>query len=105
MAALRDATSSYAPQPIRVPAVALYAVPKSLQDAMRPWYDAADPQTQKNVAALFEQQRERCRWHAQWFAEFSQGGRVVEIAGDHHLFLTNPGEVLREIDSFLASLR
>jgi pimeloyl-ACP methyl ester carboxylesterase len=105
MAALREATSSYAPKPIRVPAVALYAVPKATQDAMRPWYDAGDAQTKENVAGLFEQQRERFRWHSQWFAEFSKGGRVAEISGDHHLFLTNPEEVLREIDSFLSALR
>ena len=105
MAALRDATSSYSPKPIRVPAIALYAVPKSPQDAMRPWYDAADPRTKENVAALIEQQRASFRRHAQWFAEFSKGGRVAEIPGDHHLFLTNPADVLREIDSFLATLR
>jgi hypothetical protein len=31
-------------------------------------------------------------------------GSVSEIAGEHHLFVTNARDVLREIDSFASSI-
>jgi pimeloyl-ACP methyl ester carboxylesterase len=103
IAALQQTAISYAPSPIRVPALALYAVPKSGNDLMRPWYPSGDPQTKENVTQLYQQARASFLRHARWFDEFSKGSRVVEISGDHHLFLTNPTDVLDQIDAFVSA--
>jgi hypothetical protein len=53
--------------------------------------------------ALYVLARERFRRHAPWFGAFAERGSVSEIAGEHHLFVTNARNVLREIDSFASS--
>jgi hypothetical protein len=78
--------------------------PKSPTDLMRPWYNADDPVARKNVETLYELARERFRRHAQWFEAFAERGQVLEIPGAHHLFVSNPREVLPEIDNFVSSL-
>jgi hypothetical protein len=88
----------------RSPALAIYVVPKSPADLMRPWYHADNPVVQQNVAALYKLARERFRRHAEWFEAFAERGRVSEISGAHHLFITHPREVLREIDDFVSLL-
>ncbi len=102
---MQQTTTAYHPDPIRVPALALYAVPKSASDLMRPWYSADDPAIKDNVAKLLVLARESYARHARWFQELAPGSRVAEIAGDHYLFISNPSEVLHEISDFLASLR
>jgi len=102
---MQQTATAYNPEPIRIPAVALYAVPKSVSDLMRPWYNANDPAIQDNVAKLLVLARESCARHAQWFQKLASGSRVAEIAGDHYLFLSNPDEVLREIDIFMSTLK
>ena len=97
-------SESYNPERIRVPALAIYAVPKSATDLMRPWYNADDPAVRKNVETLYELARERFRRHVQWFEAFAERDRVLEISGAHHLFISNAREVLREIDDFVSSL-
>ena len=101
---MRRMSESYNPERLRVPALAIYGVPKSPTDLMRPWYPADDPVVRKNVEALYELARARFRRHAQWFAAFAEGGRVLEMAGAHHLFISNRREVLREIDAFASTL-
>ncbi len=103
--AMQQTMTAYNPDPIRVPAVALYAVPKSISDLMRPWYNADDPAIQDNVAKLLVLARESYARHAQWFQKLAPGSRVAEIAGDHYLFLSNPNEVLREINTFMSALK
>jgi pimeloyl-ACP methyl ester carboxylesterase len=101
---MRRASESYNPERIRVPVLSLYAVPKSPSDLMRPWYKADDPVIQKNVETLYGLARERFERHAKWFKAFAERGRVSEISGAHHLFISNAREVLREIDDFMSSL-
>jgi hypothetical protein len=47
---------------------------------------------------------ERFARHAKWFEAFAERGRVTELSGAHHLFLSNPREVLQQIDGFMSSL-
>jgi non-heme chloroperoxidase len=101
---MRRMSEAYNPERIRVPALAIYAVPKSATDLMRPWYNADDPAVRKNVETLYELARERFRRHVQWFEAFAERDRVLEIPGAHHLFISNAREVLREIDGFVSSL-
>jgi len=101
MAAL---TKAYHPEPIRVPALAVYAVPRSATDLLRPWYAADDPETRGRIEKLYQLTRARFEGHANWFRTFASQGRVTEIAGDHHLFLSNPSDVVQQIEGFVASL-
>jgi hypothetical protein len=63
-----------------------------------------DPVVRQNVETLYKLARERFRRHAEWFESFAERGRVSEILGLHRSFITNAGEVLREIDDFVSSL-
>jgi non-heme chloroperoxidase len=98
------ANAPYNPEPIRLPALAMYAVPGAAADLMRPWYNADDPAVRDGVPTLFRLARERFGRHAKWFETFAARGRVSEISGPHHLFVTNPREVLQQIEGFMASL-
>jgi pimeloyl-ACP methyl ester carboxylesterase len=98
------AAKAYNPERLRVPAVAIYAVPKSTADLMRPWYTADDPAIRERLETLFRLARERVGRHAKWFEAFAGQGRVVELSGAHHLFISNPREVLQEIEAFVTSL-
>jgi len=106
----------YSPARIRVPAVAIYAVPKSADDLIRkgssdrlPFLElvagaADDPAIRERVEKLYLLTRERVRQHEKWFEAFAEGGRVVELSGTHHLPISNPREVLQQIESFMSSL-
>ena len=103
---MRRMSESYNPPRIRVPALAIYAVPKAAADLMRSWYKADDPAVRQNVETLFELARARFRRHTQWFQAFAgQQSRVSEMSGAHHLFITNAPDVLREIDDFVSALQ
>lgn len=95
----------YNPERIRVPALAIYAAPKSAGDLMRPWYDANDSVIREGVERLYPLERGRFAHHAQWFAAFAAQGRVSELAGAHHLFISNAAEVADQINEFAARLR
>jgi pimeloyl-ACP methyl ester carboxylesterase len=107
---------SYNPERIRVPALAIYAVPKSADDLMRRGSSdrsafpelvastAADPILRERVEKLYLLTRERVRNHARWFEAFAERGRVVELSGTHNLVISNPTEVLRQIEAFVSSL-
>jgi len=101
---MQAAYRPYQPEPIRVPALALYAAPKSPADMMRPWYATDDPALRERVEKLYGLQRARVDGHIKWFEAFAARRRVVEIAGAHHLFLSNPREVLQQIDGFMTSM-
>jgi hypothetical protein len=106
----------YSPERIRVPAVAIYAVPKSAEDLMRRGSSdrlplpelvpraADDPIMRERVEKLHLLTRERVRNHEKWFEAFAPRGRVVELSGTHHLVISNPREVLQQIESFVSSL-
>jgi non-heme chloroperoxidase len=113
---MRAAYKPYNPEPIRVPAVAIYAVPKSAEDLIRmgssdrlPFLElvaraADDPAIRERIEKLYLLTRERVRNHEKWFEAFAERGRVVELSGTHHLVISNPREVLQQIESFVSSL-
>ena len=102
---MRTAYKTYNPERIRVPALAIYAVPKSADELMRPWYDAGDPAVRKRVETLYPLERENVARHAKWFAALAERGRVSELSGGHDLVVGNPREVLEQIDAFVDRLR
>jgi pimeloyl-ACP methyl ester carboxylesterase len=101
---MRALSKEYNPEHIRVPALAIYAVPNSATDLIRPWYPSEDPELRRDIEKLYQLTRERFTGHANWFKMFAPLGRVTEISGAHHLFLSNPSEVVRRIESFVSSL-
>jgi len=96
--------AAYHPDRIRVPALALYAVPESASELMRPWYDATDPTLKERVERLYQLNRENAARHEKWFAAFSEQGRIAEVPGGHDLFVANPHEVIRQLNAFVSSL-
>ena len=107
MKEIKAAYKPYNPERIRVPAVAIYAVPKSADDLMRrgssdrsPFPElvamaAADPVLRERVENLYQSTRARVDKHIKWFKAFADRGRVVELSGNHDLIVSNPSEVLR----------
>jgi len=114
---LKAAYNPYAPERIRVPALAIYAVPKSADDLMRrgssdrsPYPDLvaqaeADPDLRARVERLFQLTRARVQAHIKWFKTFAGQGRVVELSGNHDLIVSNPAEVLQHVEAFVSSLQ
>lgn len=106
----------YHPDRIRVPAVAIYAVPSSADDLLRrgssdrlPFLEliataANDPVIRERAEKLYLLTRDRVRHHEKWFEAFAEGGRVVELSGTHHLLISNPREVREQIDAFMVRL-
>jgi pimeloyl-ACP methyl ester carboxylesterase len=114
---LQAAYKPYQPERIRVPALAVYAVPTSADDFMRrgssdrpPFPQdfiakaAVDAAVRERVEKLYQLTRARVRNHEKWFETFAERGRVVELSGAHHLFISSPREVLEQIDAFMSSL-
>jgi pimeloyl-ACP methyl ester carboxylesterase len=114
---LQAAYNPYKPERIRVPALAVYAVPTSADDFMRrgssdrpPFPQdfiakaAVDAGVRERVEKLYQLTRERVRNHEKWFEAFAERGRVVELSGAHHLFISSPREVIEQIDAFMSSL-
>ena len=70
------------------------------------WHDPSPHQTtlvKVEDAVELEVSRESFRRHAHWFESFATRGRVVEMSGTHHLFISNAREVLREVEEFVSS--
>jgi non-heme chloroperoxidase len=113
---IQAAYNPYKPERIRVPALAIYAAPKSADDLMRrgsserPSFPelvvraADDPAIRERVEKLYQLTRERVRKHAKWFEAFAERGRVVELSGTHNLIISNPREVLEQIEAFVSAL-
>lgn len=113
---IQAAYKPYNPEPIRVPALAIYAVPKSANDLMRRGSSdrsafpelvataADDPAIREAVEKLYLLTRERVRKHEKWFEAFAERGRVVELSGTHDLIISNSREVLQQIEAFVSSL-
>ena len=110
------AYNPYNPERIHVPAVAIFAVPKSADDLMRRGSSdrlpspelvaraADDPGIRERVEQLYLLTRERVRHHARWFEAFAERGKVVELSGTHDLIVSNPREILQQIEAFMSSL-
>ena len=114
---MRAASRPYNPERIRVPALAIYAVPKSVDDLLRRGTSdrsqfpedfiartVDDAAIRERVEKLYRLTRERFVGHANWFKMLAPQGRVTEISGPHFLFVTNQVEVARQIDAFVSSL-
>jgi pimeloyl-ACP methyl ester carboxylesterase len=113
---LRAAYNPYRPERIRVPALAIYAMPKSADDLMRRGSSdrtafpelvaiaATDPVLRERVEKLYLLTRDRVRKHIKWFEGFADDGRVVELSGTHDLIVSNSRELLQHIEAFVTSL-
>ena len=113
---IQAAYKPYNPERIRVPALAIYAVPKSADDLMRRGSSdrlafpelvaraAGDPAIREGVEKLYLLTRARVSKHENWFKAFAEQGRVVELSGTHDLIVSNPLEVLQQIEAFVSSL-
>jgi pimeloyl-ACP methyl ester carboxylesterase len=114
---MRAAYMSYNPQRIRVPALAVYAVPRSVEDLMRRGSSdrsrlpedviakaASDPAMRERVEKLFQLTRARFEGHATWFRMLAPQAHVTEVSASHFLFITNETEVATQIDDFVSSL-
>jgi pimeloyl-ACP methyl ester carboxylesterase len=114
---LQAAYKPYTPEPIRVPAVAIYACPQTADDLMRrgssdrsPYPElvamaAADPALRDRVETLFTLTRARVRKHEKWFQAFAPGAGIVELSGNHDLIVSNPREVLAHVEAFIQARR
>ncbi len=106
----------YNPERISVPAVAIYAIPKSADDLVQKGSSdrlplpelgiqaSEDPAVRERLEKLFLLTRERVRKHEKWFEGFAEQGHVVELSGTHHLLISNSSGVLEQIDAFLSRL-
>jgi pimeloyl-ACP methyl ester carboxylesterase len=104
-AAMTALVQAYHPEPIEVPAMAIYAVPEKSGDLMRPWYDQGDPAVRAKVEEAFALARARYRRHAEWFGTLTQSvARAIELPGQHHLFISHPAKVQDEIEAFAVTL-
>ena len=104
-ATINGAMQGYNPAPLRVPAMAIYAVPGQLDDLLRR-YDENDPAIRQKVAELFALAKAQYASEGEWFRSLAgAGSRVTDVPGEHHLFISSPDQVRREIEIFAASLR
>jgi pimeloyl-ACP methyl ester carboxylesterase len=85
---------------VRVPALAIYALPRSVKDL--PGYNiAAEPA----LRGLLQLQREQVRSNGAAFRAGVHSSQVIEIRGaKHYLFLTDEAEVLRDVRRFIANV-
>jgi pimeloyl-ACP methyl ester carboxylesterase len=112
---IQTAYKSYNPERVHLPALAIYAVPKSADDLMRRGSSdrlafpelvaraADDPAIRERVEKLYLLTRERVRKHVKWFEAFAEKRRVVELSGTHDLVISNPREVLEQVEAFVSS--
>jgi pimeloyl-ACP methyl ester carboxylesterase len=104
---LIDATEAGVLRPryeaITAPVLALFAVPDGPQYAMKPWYDANDPQVRELVTAMAgrtAQLKAEARDH---FAQLVPAAEVRDIPGaSHAMHMSNRDEVVAEIENFVA---
>ncbi len=90
---------------IKVPALALYAVPGSPEALNEAWYDQDDPNLQPILEELFEITRKRNMAQVRRFETEVPNGRAIVLEdADHWIFLSNEEEVLQAIDEFIESL-
>jgi hypothetical protein len=113
---MQSAYKPYNPERIRVPALAIYAVPKSADDFMRRGSSdrlafpelvtraADDPALRERVEKLYLLTRDRVRNHERWFEAFAERGRVVELSGTHDLLVSSPRDVLDQVEAFVSAL-
>lgn len=113
---MQAAYNPYRPDPIQVPALAVYAMPESADDLL--WRGSSDrlafpdlvgraiqdPALREQIGTLFDLTRRRVRAHEHWFEAFAGRGQVAELPGTHDLIASNPRGVLEQIEMFVSSL-
>ena len=99
-----ESAGGFSDRAIKVPALALYAAPRSAYDAP-PWLRTQDPKRRQTIEKAYRiGVRDRIR-AIEVFRRNVTNNRVVEIPGaDHFIFLSNEADVLRELQSFLKGL-
>ena len=86
---------------LHLPALAIYAIPRSVEDVGR-----VDSTPEPVLRELLQLQREEVRTNGAAFRSANHDARVIEILGaTHFLFLSNQAETLRDIREFVLSLR
>lgn len=113
---IQAASHPYNPERAGVPALALYAAPKSADDLIRHGSSdrlpvpelaakmASDPALREQVEKFYLLTRALVEHHEHWFESLAPRARVVELSGTHDLIIGNTHEVLNQIESFIASL-
>jgi pimeloyl-ACP methyl ester carboxylesterase len=87
---------------IRVPALAIFAVPHD----EGPWAKIAEPAARLAIEAFSAMEAASTEKQAQAFEKGVAGARVIRLPhANHSVFLSNEAEVLSEMRAFLASLR
>lgn len=87
---------------IGVRALALYAVPGSVQALMKPWYDQDDANLREVLEALFRMETSRQQEQRERFDTQVTDSRVIAIEdADHWIFVSNEEEVVTAIKTFI----
>jgi pimeloyl-ACP methyl ester carboxylesterase len=103
--AIEDAVTKPDYAAFKVPALALYAVPRSADDFMRPWYDRSDPLLRANVQRQYELTVGAFDYMKRAFEEGVPNARAVNLLGaKHYIFASNEADVLAEIERFVSEL-
>lgn len=113
---IETATHPYHPDRIAVPALAIYAAPRSADDLIRQGSSdllpvpelaarmATDSAVREQVQKLYLLTRVVVDHHERWFENFAPHTRVVELSGTHDLIISSIHEVRGQIEAFIASL-
>jgi pimeloyl-ACP methyl ester carboxylesterase len=87
---------------IPTPSLVLFAIPH----VQARWIDTSTDSAVKEAAKTYYTKLDSLTaWQARTFETGVPTARVVGVAGAHHLFLSNEGDVLREMRDFLVSLK
>lgn len=91
---------------IRVPVLALYAMPESPDYFMQPWYDPNDPLVLQQVADLAEATARLKRDQMRLFQQLVPNAQTRELLGaSHGMHMSHRDEVMAEIRRFVASVQ
>lgn len=95
-------TSSKKYANVPVPALAVFAIPNVPETWMT---KSLDPATQNAADTYFARLNFLKEKQAKVFEDGVPDARVIKVRGTHYIFLSNESDVLREIRSFLSSLK
>jgi hypothetical protein len=87
---------------IPVPALAIFAIPHVREAWMM---KSADPTVRKDADAYFAKIDTLAEKQANAFEDGVPGAHVVRLRGMHYVYVSNELDVLREMCSFLNSLK
>ena len=88
---------------IPVPALAIFAIPHALGKWVT---DSTDPKVREAAKAFSEAEAVLTTRQAKVFEDGVSSAHVVRLRGaDHYVYLSNEADVLREMKSFLSTLR